>query len=137
MFLHQYVIYTQHNNQRRAEATQYYQDRLREIAEVSMPFANAPALSSYHIFPILLQQSDTRQALMQFLRTKGIQSSIYYPPVHQFTHYRDGASAESLRRTDEVATRLVTLPLYPGLSTTQIDYIVGALKEWFSTRGTW
>ena len=126
-----------HNNQRRAEATQYYQDRLREIAEVSVPFANAPALSSYHIFPILLQRSDTRQALMQFLRTKGIQSSIHYPPVHQFTHYRDGASAESLRRTDEVATRLVTLPLYPGLSTTQIDYIVGALKEWFSTRGTW
>ena len=68
-----------HNNQRRAEATQYYQDRLREIAEVSVPFANAPALSSYHIFPILLQQSDTRQALMQFLRTKGIQSSIHYP----------------------------------------------------------
>ena len=46
-------------NQRRAEATQYYQDRPRETAEESVPFANAPALSSNHIFPILLQLSDT------------------------------------------------------------------------------
>ena len=125
----------EHNNQRRAEATQYYQDRLREIAEISLPFAEVPPLSSYHIFPILLPHGNARQELMQFLRHKGIQTSIHYPPVHQFTHYRACASTGSLRQTDEVAPRLVTLPLYPGISTTQIDYVVAALKKWFSRRG--
>ena len=73
---------------------------------------------------------------MQFLRHKGIQTSMHYPPVHQFTHYRGGTAPRSLPLTDEVATRLMTLPLYPGISTTQMDYVMAALKEWFATHGT-
>jgi dTDP-4-amino-4,6-dideoxygalactose transaminase len=125
----------EHNNQRRAEATHYYQERLHELAEISVPFPEVSALSSYHLLPILLRNGGARQELMQFLRDKGIQTSMHYPPVHQFTHYRGGTAPGSLRLTDEVATRLMTLPLYPGLSTTQIDYVVAALKEWFARRG--
>lgn len=125
------------NNQRRAEATHYYAERLREVAEIALPFAEAPGVPAYHLFPILLPHGNARQELMQFLRHKGIQTSIHYPPVHQFTQYRAEASTAQLPRTEEVATRLVTLPLYPGLSTTQIDAVVAALKAWFSPRGGW
>jgi dTDP-4-amino-4,6-dideoxygalactose transaminase len=123
------------NNEKRAGAVRYYQERLHEVAAVSVPFANAPACASYHLMPILLPPGSDRQKLMQFMRHKGIQTSIHYPPVHQFTHYRACTPAGSLSRTEDVAARLVTLPLYPGLRTSQIDEVVAALHEWFTSGG--
>jgi len=49
------------------------------------------------------------------LKSKGIQSSIHYPPAHLFSM----AAAESHPRlpvTEDIAARELTLPFYPGMS---------------------
>lgn len=121
------------NNQRRAEAVQYYGEQLRTMPDIGVPFAHASACASYHLMPILLPAGSNRQGLMQFLRQRGIQTSIHYPPVHQFTHYQACTSGGSVPRTDDVATRLLTLPLYPGLDTSQIDEVVDGLRAWYGS----
>jgi len=72
--------------------------------------------------------------LMAALAQQGIQSSIHYPPVHLFTYYRslwaDGHN-HRLPLTEQLASRLVTLPLYPSLPMAQMDTVVAAIYAYF------
>jgi dTDP-4-amino-4,6-dideoxygalactose transaminase len=54
---------------------------------------------------------------------RGVQTSVHYPPIHTFSAYSD-AGARPLPRTDAVAGRLLTLPLYGGLSDEQVELLV-------------
>ncbi len=67
---------------------------------------------------------------MSFMRDKGIQTSIHYPPVHTFSHYKSSCEPESLPRTVEVAPRIVTLPLYPTLTQEQVEYVIAMVQQW-------
>ena len=118
------------NNQRRAEATHVYRERLQDIDGISIPFMHTKSISSYHIFPIVLQEGSARQSFMHFMREKGIQTSIHYPPVHTFSHYKSSCQPGSLPITEEVATRIVTLPLYPGITREQVEYVIETVQQW-------
>ena len=67
---------------------------------------------------------------MQFMRDKGIQTSIHYPPVHTFSHYRSCYKPGGLPITDEVAARVVTLPLYPDITREHLEYVIEMLRQW-------
>jgi dTDP-4-amino-4,6-dideoxygalactose transaminase len=69
---------------------------------------------------------------MQFLKERGIQTSIHYPPIHQFTYYRSYTSPAVLPVTEQLGRRLVTLPLYPHITPQQIDAVVEAVTAWHS-----
>jgi dTDP-4-amino-4,6-dideoxygalactose transaminase len=119
------------NNQRRSELAKYYIMLLETIIpEIIIPFKNISdkSISSYHIFPILLPKDCNRVAVMEYLKSKGIQTSIHYPSFKDFTYYAEYC-AYSLEFADEVSARVLTLPLYPDLSFEMIDKIVNELNE--------
>jgi dTDP-4-amino-4,6-dideoxygalactose transaminase len=96
---------------------------------VVLPFLNSPGRSSYHIFPILLPIDTDRQAFMDAMRARGIQTSIHYPPVHQFSYYRQRYPGVVLPLTEAVAAREVTLPLYPGMKDADVEYVLVSAFE--------
>jgi dTDP-4-amino-4,6-dideoxygalactose transaminase len=56
-----------------------------------------------------------------------VQTSIHYPPIHQFQIYaREGFV---LTATEEYARRAITLPLFPHMTVAQADLVVDALRE--------
>ncbi len=118
------------NNRKRSEVTNIYRENLQDLDEISIPFLNTNSISAYHIFPILLKSGSERPRFMQFMRDKGIQTSIHYPPVHTFSHYRSCYQPGSLPITDEVAARVVTLPLYPDITKEQLEYVIEMMKQW-------
>jgi dTDP-4-amino-4,6-dideoxygalactose transaminase len=118
------------NNHKRLEATNFYKETLSNIENMTIPFLDNQSLSSYHIFPILLKNRDKREQFMKFMCNKGIQTSIHYPPVHQFTSYRTSSSRCGLLRTEDIGQREVTLPLYAGIERQQLDYITTSIQEW-------
>ena len=85
-------------------------------------------ISSYHIFPILLPKHCNRIAVMEYLKSKGIQTSIHYPSFKDFTYYA-AYCTYALEHADEVSSRVLTLPLYPDLSFEMIEKIVNDLNE--------
>ncbi len=121
------------NNRKRYEATQMYRKEICEIEEISLPFTYSDTISSYHLFPIILEKKIIRKDFMEFMKSKGIQTSIHYPPIHTFTHYRSLHESTNLPITEDISSRMVTLPLYPSISPEQIHYTVESIKEWFST----
>jgi dTDP-4-amino-4,6-dideoxygalactose transaminase len=120
------------NNQRRAEAVNRYHEKLAALAGIILPFAPYEGISSYHLLPVVLPADDLRPGFMQFLKERGIQTSIHYPPIHQFTYYRSYTSPAALPVTEQLGRRLVTLPLYPHITPQQIDAVVEAVTSWHS-----
>jgi dTDP-4-amino-4,6-dideoxygalactose transaminase len=114
-------------NARRRRAANRYKDALSKSDGIKIPFSNYCFLANYHIFPILLDKSLDRHGLMVFLREKGIQTSIHYPPIHKFSYYKTIMGDQIMHNTDFAARHELTLPMYASISDTQIDYVVGAL----------
>ena len=111
------------NNARRRRLVARYRRNLAEVPGVTMPFADRLDDSAHHVFAIVLADAAWRQPLRDALDAAGVQTTIHYQPVHQFTHMRDVAAAVSLPRTEDVAARELTLPLHPLLSEADIDEI--------------
>jgi dTDP-4-amino-4,6-dideoxygalactose transaminase len=101
-----------------------YRERLAEHAGLHVPYEAARGASSYHLAPVLARSLEAREALREALRLERIQTSVHYPPIHRFTSY---AGAGSLPVTDEIADRVLTLPLHPGLTPETVDEVCDLL----------
>jgi dTDP-4-amino-4,6-dideoxygalactose transaminase len=119
------------NNARRRQLTQLYRESLQELApQIIVPFTHHPGISSAHLMPILLPPGVDRVGFMESMKSKGIQTSIHYPPIHKFTSYHssDHTNNNLLSVTEDVAAREVTLPLYPMLAADDVITIVQAVR---------
>jgi dTDP-4-amino-4,6-dideoxygalactose transaminase len=120
-------------NRKRGRLTQIYSERLSDIQGVSIPFRNHVGISSHHIYPVLLGSNINREKFMGYLKEKGIQTSIHYPPIHKFAYYRQRLNYADicLNITEDVAGREVTLPLYPSMNDETIQYVCDMITEYF------
>lgn len=118
-------------NEQRRNATVHYRSVLAErLPQVGIPFHGVDvAASSCHIMPVLLPANADRSAVMKSLASQRIQSSVHYPPVHQFTAYRERCPGVQLEMTKMVAPRLLTLPLFPQMTTEKVEAVVDALHR--------
>jgi dTDP-4-amino-4,6-dideoxygalactose transaminase len=122
------------NNARRAELTKLYRETMQELApEVTIPFSNHLGTSSHHILPALLPNNIERVAVMDYLKSQGIQTSIHYPPIHSFTAYRESSKSVQLPLTDDIAKREITLPLYPTMKNEDVLSVVQEIRTVLGT----
>jgi len=119
------------NNKKRRQLTKYYREKLSQLPGVVIPFENYPGNSSYHLLPILLSEGCNRSQFMLDMESRGIQTSMHYPPVHRFQYYQNHFkdTLGSLPVTEEVSRREVTLPLHPLMTLQDVDYVCQAIKE--------
>ena len=119
-------------NYRRRELSKMYREKLSDIDGLEIPFKNNYGSSSHHIFPVLLDKDVDRQNFMKHLKDKGIQTSIHYPPIHQFEFYSRnfGYKDDILPITEDVAKREVTLPLYPSMGDKNVTYVCNIVIEY-------
>ena len=100
-------------NAERARLTAVYRDRLANACpDVSMPF-DRDDTSAHHILPILLPEGCDRPRVMQTMREAGVQTTVHYPCVHQFSYYRALFPIPSLPKSEAFAARELALPLHP------------------------
>ena len=118
-------------NDRRRELTDLYRDWLEELApDIQVPFRNHPGSSACHLMPVILPEEIDRRGFMESLKERGIQTSIHYPPIHHFEAYQSyNQQATSLRITEGIAARELTLPLYPGMSNEDIELVARSIQS--------
>lgn len=117
------------NNQRRRSLTGLYHRGLGiDGPGLGLPFVKHRGQSAGHLLPILLPPGKDRARFMEHMKSKGIQTSIHYPPAHGFSHYRRAVQHQPLPVTEDVAAREVTLPLHPLLSEAQVGEVVAAVR---------
>lgn len=120
------------NNAKREKLTKLYIKHLKGISQIKIPFLNYPYSSSFHIFPILLNESTDRNWFLEEMKKRKIQTSVHYQPVHKFTYYQNNfpeVREISLPHTEYVGRKEVTLPLHPLMTEKDILYVCNSLKK--------
>lgn len=116
-------------NESRRKNAAYYTELLSDIPEVTVPYEADFATSVYHLYVI---QIEDRDSLQEFLGEKEIGTGLHYPlPLHMqkaYEHlgYREG----DFPVTEKVAKNLLSLPMFPELTRTQIEYVADCIKQW-------
>jgi dTDP-4-amino-4,6-dideoxygalactose transaminase len=120
------------NNQRRRDLTAAYHRLLSEASQdVIVPFSHPQGEPSCHIMPVLLPEWIDRTYFMEVMKSQGIQTSMHYPPIHQFQYYKDQPAyvPMPLTATEDFTRHEVTLPLYPTMGNEQVEYVVHGVRH--------
>jgi dTDP-4-amino-4,6-dideoxygalactose transaminase len=117
--------------ERRRALTRAYRDKLAGLPHVLLPYDDAGVdRSSCYVMPIVVDDDGRRDGVRRRLRDEhGIQTSVFYPAVHEFTAYRSRFGAQRLPHTERVARTEITIPLFAHLDEPMQDRVVGALRE--------
>jgi dTDP-4-amino-4,6-dideoxygalactose transaminase len=72
-----------------------------------------------------------RDALRDYLKSFGISTDIHYPiPDHRQPVFAGRYAQIQLPNTERLATEILTLPLYPEMSDSQVDEVINAVNQW-------
>jgi len=120
-------------NSARARIVARYRAELEGVGGLKLPFASdGDATPAHHLAVIILPEDRPRDEFRNTLAGRGIQTSVHYPPIHQFAYYRSHRSGRPLPVTDALANRIVTIPLYPHMSDGNIVAVTDAVREGMS-----
>jgi dTDP-4-amino-4,6-dideoxygalactose transaminase len=116
---------------RRRELVREYRRRLAAFEGLIVPFEDEQvADSSCYVMPVILRDPARRDAARLRLRERhGVQTSVFYPAVHEFTAYRERVPGASLPNTERAARSEITLPLYPHMTAEEQGRVITALEE--------
>ncbi len=114
-------------NAKRRELLDRYRAGFQGDPHWIMVFADALEHSSGHLMVALAPSNNARTLAVHALRESGIQSSMHYPSILEFSGFR-GRFHQNLELTHEFASRAITLPLHPGLRFEEVDEIVRILR---------
>jgi dTDP-4-amino-4,6-dideoxygalactose transaminase len=122
-------------NRARFQHAQAYQDRLEQVKGVGLPAivgdGGAESGQSAHVFHIFAVRVAARDRISKELQKSEISTGIHYPvPIHlqpAFSElgYRKGAFPVA----EQLASEVLSLPMYPELTDEQIDWVCGRLRD--------
>lgn len=112
-------------NARRREIAQRYNRAFSDLDWLATPVLRDYALSATHNYAI---KTRFRDDLNLHLRDCGIASGVHYMPIHLQPYYRQRKRVV-LPTAERMWTNLLTLPLYPGLSDSQVDYVIESVSS--------
>lgn len=117
--------------EQRRGLTVAYRRRLGDLSEVVLPYTDDDVLrSSCYVMPIMLKSPSRRDEFRRILREDhGIQTSVLYPAIHEFSAYRQRFPGVSLPRTELAARAEVTIPLYPHMTSDELDRVLDAIER--------
>jgi len=115
-------------NERRVGIAARYERVFMEMSEIKTQKTFPETLTSRHLFPILVKNRDE---LAAHLQSKGIITAIHYKPVHLMSWYRKkyGYKEGDFPIAEEIAKRVLSIPIYPDMTDEQVDYVIQAIKE--------
>ena len=120
----------QWNEQRKHHVALYHRLLTEKCPQIDVPFLTHRGEPAFHIMPILLPETVTRNEFYSAMKKHGIQTSFHYPPVHTFSvyHNRRPKAGFRLPLTEAVSKREVTLPLFPSMDYGTISDIINTIS---------
>lgn len=118
-------------NARRIEIAERYSNAFADLPLVT-PTSAPEATHVYHLYVIA---TEARSRLRAALAEHGIQSAIHYPvPVHREPGYADRVEilGGGLPHTDHAVERILSLPIYPGLTDAEVEKVIDAVTSTYS-----
>jgi UDP-2-acetamido-2-deoxy-ribo-hexuluronate aminotransferase len=110
----------------RERIARYYDSRLGNA--VVTPARVPDSTSAWAIYAILLRDTAERERVQGSLKSAGVPTAIYYPrPLHRQPAYRDQHDGATLPVSEDLAERILALPIHPDLTEADAAHICDSL----------
>ena len=111
----------------REQVARFYDRHL--AGAVATPARVPDSTAAWAIYSILLPDSATRDRVQAHLRGRGVPAAIYYPrPLHHQPAYRDHHDGAPLPVSEDMATRILALPIHPDLSEEAVARVCDSVR---------
>jgi dTDP-4-amino-4,6-dideoxygalactose transaminase len=119
-------------NLRRQALAKVYEETLSSI-NLKLPSCSPGARHVYHQYVV---RSKHRDSLREFLRERGVGTLIHYPvPIHQQPAYQGRLRCvSSMLNTERVAREILSLPMYPELTSEQVRQVAEKIVLWSASK---
>lgn len=110
-----------------------YDRLLADVGDVRLPLVRDGASHVYHLYVI---STAYRDPLKSWLAENDVQSAIHYPtalpllPAYAYL----GMQASSIPKAAANQDRILSLPMYPQMSTAMVEYVAETIREFFKSR---
>ena len=113
------------------EKADYYKEKLQNIDDVVPPLVKNYNRHTFMLYSILTKNNSQRQKIITELNKKGIETRINFPPVHLQPVYakRFNFKVDSLPITEDIANRILGLPIFIKMTNEQQDIITESIKR--------
>ena len=117
---------------KRRALAQHYSDLLKDVPEVITPTEKSYTRHSYHLYPLLLNTNKvSRDEFIAKLKEQNIGTSVHFIPLHLHPFYQKkyNFSKGDFPAAEWLFEREVSLPMYPGMSLQDVEYVVNVIRE--------
>ena len=106
-----------------------YNEAFADCDNIITPYQLSDTESGWHLYMVQVKNCDRRQ-VFEAMREKGIGVNVHYIPVYMHPYYQEhGYETVHCANAEEIYSHIISLPLYPGLTFEQQDYVIDALKS--------
>lgn len=113
---------------RRKEIVARYNEAFADCDNIITPYQLSDTESGWHLYIVQVKNCDRRK-VFENMREKGIGVNVHYIPVYMHPYYQEhGYETVHCANAEEIYSHIISLPLYPGLTFEQQDYVIDALK---------
>ncbi len=111
-----------------------YTEALKDIDTIQLHTIKPNRESSWHLFPIRLyldRLTKNRAQIINELRQKNVGVGVHFMPVHQHLYYSEtfNLSDADYPVASAAFPRLMSLPIYPGMTDENVDKVIDALTD--------
>lgn len=120
-------------NEARMRNAAYLSNKLEDINGITLPYIDRRCRHVFHQYTLRFNNSiASRDEVAAFLGKKGIGTGIYYPlPIHRQPFYKEMGYNGSFPVSEKAASEVLSLPVHPGLNSTELVMVSGTLREMF------
>jgi len=113
---------------RRQEIANIYNQGLLSIKEIKTPFLSDS--NHFDVFQNYVIKAEKRDELFSFLKDRGVETLIK-DPVPNHWHKDLGLTDFKLLQSEKLAKEVISLPMYPELEDSQVQYVISQIKEFY------
>lgn len=134
-YLYTQLQYADKINNDRLNSWNTYYEQLKELSDkglIELPFVPAECKHNAHMFYIKTKDLEERTKLISYLKENDILAVFHYVPLHSApAGMKFGEFFGEDKYTTKESNRLVRLPMYYGLTDSEIEYITEKIKSFY------
>lgn len=106
-----------------------YDEAFRDHPWIEIPYQLPETVSGWHLYIIQVPECSRRQ-VFEALQAKGIGVNVHYIPVYYHPYYQEhGYNEVCCPNAESLYEHFISIPLHPGLTEEQQDYIIDSVRE--------
>jgi len=126
------------NDLRRKWAARY-SSGIKGCGNLDLPVELIGYRHVFHLFVVETKQPGQRESLLKFLNDAGIDAKTHYSiAIHRQAGYpwdKGARIAGPLTHAEHNAACCISLPMFPELTTEEVDYVIAKVQEWDKAQG--